>query len=139
MSDFCRLFPVNFVVFIWLIWPTSVHLGYVPSLLGQISHNTKIVASFHIFLNMLKSSYLVLFSWRKTQKTKKNAVLFKIFYLISPQQGHSRTWFKLILEATVQSYNFCFLTILGNWSCDHPPNNAMDPERYHHPYPVFSP
>ena len=34
---------------------------------------------------------LVLFSWRKMQKTKKNTVLFKIFYLIPQQWEHLRT------------------------------------------------
>ena len=29
-------------------------------------------------------------------------------------------------EATVQGYNFGFLTIFGNWSCDHPPNYLLD-------------
>ena len=65
-------------------------LGYALSLFGHFSHDTIIVAPSFSFLNMLKSCDLVLFSLRKMQK-KKNAALFKIFYLISPQQEHLRT------------------------------------------------
>jgi hypothetical protein len=46
-------------------------LGYVPSFLGDFSHDTKVVAPSLIFLNVLKSCYFVLFSLRKTQKKKK--------------------------------------------------------------------
>jgi hypothetical protein len=53
----------------------------------------------------------------------------KIFYLISPQQKHFRTKFQLIVEATVQGYNFGISTILGNWSCDHlPTTHLIDPD-----------
>ena len=62
----------------------------------------------------------------KNAKKKKNGTLLKIFYLISPQQEHFRTKFQLILEATVQGYNFRFLSIFGNWSCDHCPNIPLD-------------
>ena len=64
-------------------------LGHAPSFLGEFSHDTTIVAPSFTFLNVVKSCDLVLFSWRKMPKKKKeNAVLFKIFYLISPQQEH---------------------------------------------------
>ena len=86
----------------------------------------KIVVALSLtFLNLLKSCDLVLFSWRKMQKTKKNAALFKIFYIISPQGEHFRTWFKQILEATVQGYNFRFWSIFRIWSCDQPPNHLL--------------
>ena len=29
-------------------------------------------------------------------------------------------------EATVQDYNFHFITSLGNWSCDHSPDDLLD-------------
>ena len=29
-------------------------------------------------------------------------------------------------ETTVKGYNFRFLTIFGNWSCDHHPNILLD-------------
>ena len=86
--------------------------GYAPSFLGEFSHDTIVVAPSLSFLNVLKSCYLVLFSLRKTQKTKKNAALLKIFYLISQQQEHFRMKFQLILEATVQGYNFHFWLFL---------------------------
>jgi hypothetical protein len=109
-------------------------LGNAPSFLGEISYDTKVVAPSLSFVNVLKSWYLVLFSWRKMQnkKYKKNTALRKIFYLISPQREHFRTKCKRILEAMMQGYNFRFLTILGSWSCDHPPQ--MDPDMYHHSY-----
>ena len=86
MSDFCSL-------------SVSISLlGYVPSFLGEFSRDTIVVAPSLSFPNVVKSSHLVLFSWRKmqkknkkTKKQKKNAVLFKIFYLISPQWEHLRT------------------------------------------------
>ena len=53
-------------------------------------------------------------------------VLREIFYVISPQQEHLRTWLKPIWEATVQCCNFHFLTIFGNWSCDHHLNISLD-------------
>jgi hypothetical protein len=52
-------------------------LGYLPSFLGDFSHDTKVVAPSLIFLNVLKSHYFVLFSSRKTQKTKKKRVTFE--------------------------------------------------------------
>jgi hypothetical protein len=82
-------------------------LGNTPSFLGEFSHDTKVVAPSLSFANVLKSWYLVLFSWRKIQK-KKNAALRKIFYLIFSQQEHFRTKFKWIVEAMLQGYNFRF-------------------------------
>ena len=58
---------------------------------------------------------------KNPQKTKKNAALFKIFYIISPQWEHCGTYFKQIHEATVQGYNFHFFAIFGHWSCDQQP------------------
>ena len=114
-------------------------LGYTLSFFGQFSHGTIVVALSLTFLNLLKSCDLVLFSWRKMQKTKKNAALFKIFYIISPQGEHFRTWFKQILKATVQGYNFRFWSIFRIWSCDHPPITYwLDPDRYNHHYLLFS-
>jgi len=46
-------------------------LGHAPSFLGQFSHGTTIVAPSLKFVNVLKSSYLVLFSSRKNRKFKK--------------------------------------------------------------------
>jgi hypothetical protein len=100
--------------------------GYPPSFLGEFSHDTIVVAPSPGFLNVLKLCCLVLFSLRKTQKTKQNAALRKIFYLISQQWEHFRTKFQLILKATVQGYNFHFFTLFGNWSCDHHPDITSD-------------
>ena len=47
------------------------HLGYGPSFFGHFSHDVIIVAPSLRFINVLKSSSLVLFSWRKTQKGRK--------------------------------------------------------------------
>ena len=86
MSDFCSISALfcNLSVSISL-------LGHAPSFLGEFSHGTIVVAPVLSFLNMLKSCCLVFFPWRKMQKTKKNAALFEIFYLISPQPQHFRT------------------------------------------------
>ena len=45
------------------------------------------------------------------QKNKKKPAVRRIFYLISLQQEHFRTWFKQIQEATMQGYNFCFFLL----------------------------
>jgi hypothetical protein len=102
MIDFCCL-----SVFFCSVSVSISLLGYVPSFLGDFSHDTKVVAPSLSFLSVLKSCYLVLFSLRKMQK--KNGTLLKIFPLISPQQEHLRTKFQLILEAIVQGYNFHFV------------------------------
>ena len=46
-------------------------LGHESSFFGHFFHDTVIVAPSFGFLNVLKLFYLVLFSWRKMQKTKK--------------------------------------------------------------------
>jgi hypothetical protein len=98
-------------------------LGYTPSFLGEFSPDMKVVATSLSFVNVLKACYLVLFPLRKMQNAKcKNRTLLKIFYLISAQQEHFRTKFQLILETTLQGYNFYLLTIFGNCSCDHCPD-----------------
>jgi hypothetical protein len=122
MTDFCSL-----SVFFCSLSVSISLLGYVPSFLGDFSHDTKVVAPSLSFLSVLKSCYLLLFSLRKTQKKKKNWTLLKIFYLISPQREHFRTKFQLILKAVVQGYNFRFVQI-SHW---------MDPDRYNHLYLVF--
>ena len=66
-------------------------LGQVTSFFGQISHDTLVVAPSFCCLNVLKSCYLVLFSERKLQKTKKKPAVRKTFCLISPQGEHFRT------------------------------------------------
>jgi hypothetical protein len=58
-------------------------LGYVPSFLGDFSHDTKVVAPSLIFLNVLKSRYFVLFSLRKTQKKKKRGAFENLLAHIS--------------------------------------------------------
>jgi hypothetical protein len=58
-------------------------LGYVPSFLGDFSHDTKVVAPSLIFLNVLKSHYFVLFSSRKTQKKKKRVTFENLLAHIS--------------------------------------------------------
>ena len=122
MSDFCSL-----SVLISL-------LGYAPSFLGEFSHDTIVVAPSLSFLNVVKSYYLVLFSWRKLQKTKKNAALRRIFYLISPQGKHLRTYFNQIQEATVQGYKFCFWTFLViSHVTTVPVTYWMDPDRKNDP------
>ena len=52
-------------------FPLNSLLGYAPSFLGEFSHDTIVVALSLSFLNVLKSCCLVLFSWRKLQKTQK--------------------------------------------------------------------
>jgi hypothetical protein len=52
-------------------------LQHTPSFLGQFSHNRIIVAPSLSFLNVLKSCYLVFFSWRKTQDNKKKQDAFE--------------------------------------------------------------
>ena len=56
------------------------------------------------------------------KKTKKMQHFWKSF---TSYLHNGSTLEQLILKATVQGYNFRFLTILGNWSCDHPPNNPL--------------
>jgi hypothetical protein len=58
-------------------------LGYVPSFLGDFSHDTKVVAPSLIFLSVLKSHYFVLFSSRKTKKTKKRITFENLLAHIS--------------------------------------------------------
>ena len=60
------------------------------------------------------------------QKTKQNTSLRKIFYVISPQQAHFRTWFEQIPEATVQGYDFQFLTIFGNGHVTNHPDTPLN-------------
>ena len=60
------------------------------SLLGQIFHNTITISPSFTFINVIKSSCLVLFSWRNFQKGWKKLVVRNILYLISPQWEHSR-------------------------------------------------
>jgi hypothetical protein len=69
--------------------------------------------------------FAVVFIEKKAKYTKKLSA-HKIFNLISPQQKHFMTKFQLILKATVQGYNFQFLTIFGNWSCDQHPDIPLD-------------
>jgi hypothetical protein len=58
----------------------------------------------------------VVFIQKNKTKKQKNVVLLKIFYLISPQWEHFKTKFQLILEATVQGYNFrfCLFLVIGH-------------------------
>ena len=106
ISKLCSL-CLTFCSLSAIFWSLSMSislLGYALSFFGQFSHSTIVVALSLTFLNLLKSCDFVLFSWRKMQKTKKNAALFKILYIISPQGEHFKTWFKQILKATVQGY-----------------------------------
>jgi hypothetical protein len=52
-------------------------LGHAPAFLGNFSHDTIVVALSLSFLNVVKSCYLVLFSWRKMQKKKKKCGAFE--------------------------------------------------------------
>ena len=61
---------------------------YTLPYLGQISHDTMIVALSLTFLTILKSSYLVSFLWGKMQKGWKKSLIRTIIYLISPQWEH---------------------------------------------------
>jgi hypothetical protein len=74
----------------------------------------------------------------KNAKKKKTRPLLKIFYLISPQQKHFTTKFQLILEATVQGYNFrfCPFLVIGHVTIIQI-SHTTDPYRYNHPYVVF--
>jgi hypothetical protein len=133
MTDFCSL-----SMFFCSLSVSISLLGYVPSFLGDFSHDTKVVAPSLSFLSVLKSCYLLLFSLRKTQNKKKNWTLLKIFYLISPHREHFRTKFQLILEAVVQGYNFrfCPFLVIGHVTMVQI-SHWMDPDRYNHLYLVF--
>ena len=75
---------------------------------------------------------------KNAKNKKKNAVLFKIFYLISPQWEHFGTYFKQIQEATVQGYNFHFLRFLDiGHVTNNPTAHYMNPDRYNHSHLVF--
>ena len=108
------------------------YFGYAPSFLGQISHDTIIVASFPSFLNVLKLYCLVFFSWRKMQKKTKKSWQWEeslSSYLHNRSTiGHnpSRFW-KVQSRATT----FVFFTIFGNTIVltSHP----MDPDKYNYP------
>ena len=64
---------------------------YALPFLGQISHDTMIVAPYLTFLSVLKSFCLVLFSWGKMQKGWKKSLIRNTLYLISPQWEHFKT------------------------------------------------
>ena len=66
MSDFCSISAI----FCSLSVSISL-LGHAPSFLGEISHDTIVVAPFLSFLNMSKSCCLVFCSWRKMQNKTK--------------------------------------------------------------------
>ena len=71
-------------------------------------------------------------------EVKKNAALFKIFYIISPQWEHCGTYFKQIQEATLQGYNFHFLLFLDiGHVTNNPTTHYMNPDRYNHSHLVF--
>jgi hypothetical protein len=74
----------------------------------------------------------------KTAKKKKNGLLLKILYLISPQREHFRTKFQLVLEAIVQGYNFrfCLFLVIGHVTIILI-SHQMDPDMYNHSYLVF--
>jgi hypothetical protein len=97
-------------------------LGHAPAFLGKFSHDTIVVALSLSFLNVVKSCYLVLLSWRKLRKKKKKHSTFEN---ILP---HISTMGALQNKIPTDSGRYIsglqlsfFFTILGSWSCDHPP------------------
>ena len=114
-------------------------LGYAPSFLGHFSHDTILVAPSFGFLNVVKSSYLVLFSWRKMQKTKKKTRRFsKSFtsYLHNRSTSkHNSTRFeKLQCRATI--FAFSPFVVIGHVTTL-PMTYWMHPDRQNHPCLVF--
>ena len=92
MSEFCSLLQstsklyspcltvvvcCSLLVFFCSLLVSISLLGYVPSFLGEFSHDTIVVAPSLSFPNVVKSSHLVLFSWRKLQKNKKKCSAFQ--------------------------------------------------------------
>jgi hypothetical protein len=120
MTDFCSLS----VSFCSLSVSISL-LGYVPSFLGDFSHDTKVVAPSLSFLSVLKSCYLVLFSLRKTQNKKKLDAFENLLPHISTTGA---LWDKIPTDSGSCSsgLQLSFLSIFGNWSCDHGPNIPLD-------------
>ena len=126
MSDFCSISAL------FCSWSLSISLlGHAPFFSGEISHDTRVVAPFLSFLNVLKSCCLVFFSWRKMQKTKKKQCFWKSFtsYLHNHstlEHNLNRFW-KLQCRATTFLFLYHFWQMVM-WppSCCH----WMDPISY---------
>jgi hypothetical protein len=95
-------------------------LGHAPAFLGKISHDTIVVALSLSFLNVVKSCYLVLFSWRKMQK-KKNCSAFENLLPHISTTGALQNKIPTDSARYISGLQLSFFTILGSWSCDHPP------------------
>ena len=75
---------------------------------------------------------------KPTKNKKKIVVLFKIFYIISPQWEHFGTYYKQIQEATVQGYNLHFSLFLDiGHVTNNPTTHYMNPDRYNHSHLIF--
>jgi hypothetical protein len=83
---------------------------YLP--FWEIFPRYKSCSSFSYLSNCVEIILFAVVFIEKNATKKKNRTLLKIFYLISPQWEHFRTKFQLILEATVQGYNFRFCPFL---------------------------
>ena len=90
------------------------HFRYAPSFLGKFSHDTIVVGPSLSFLNVLKLCYLVLFSLRKTQKTKKKCGAFE--NLLPHISTTGALYNKIPTDSGSYSagLQLLFLTIFGN-------------------------
>ena len=114
-------------------------LGHAPSFLGEFSHNTIVVAPSLSFLNVVKSYYLVLFSWRKMQKKKKKLQCFsKSFtsYLHNRSTSEHNSTRLGKLQCMATSFVFCPFLVIGHVTTL-PMTYWMDPDNENHPCFVF--
>jgi hypothetical protein len=88
--------------------------------LGKFSHDTIVVALSLSFLNVVKSCYLVLFSWRKMQKTKKKRGTFENLLPHISTTGALQNKIPTDSGRYIAGLQLSLFTILGSWSCDHP-------------------
>ena len=113
-------------------------LGYAPSFFGHFSHNTIIIALSFSFLNVVKSCCLVLFSWRKTQKTKQTrrfSISFTSYlHNRSTSEHNSNRFGKLQHRAT--TFLFWPFLVIGHVTIILT-SHWLDPDRQNHAYLVF--
>jgi hypothetical protein len=96
------------------------------SLLGDFSHDIKVVAPSVSFLNVLKSHDLVLFSLRKMPKRKKKQATFESLLPHISTTGALQDKIPTDSQSYSSGLQLSFLSIFGNWSCDHCPNILFD-------------
>ena len=121
MSDFCSL-----SIIFWSLLLSRSLLGHAPSFFGHFSHDTIIVAPSLSFQDVLKSSYLMLFSCRKTQKkTKKKCSAFQNLLPHISTVGALWNIFQTDSETYSAGLQLSFFAIFGHWSCDQQPNSPL--------------